>query len=404
MPKISRKKYCIINFELTNFDKICRYTDYEMGNQSSIKILNIAEEYFNKGKIYSITNKKFLIMLENDSLIEVSNMAKVFLNYIKNPIYINEIPVIIDVMGSIDCFSLDKSDANFVMNRLGKALSQSHRLDQELTVYSDQVANEIQYYYNILISIYNALQNDAFYLVYQPKINLKDDEIQGVEALLRWNSETYRNVPISEVIKIAEEAGFINHITKWVIKNAIIQLKNWQENGKKIKIAINISAKDLNDYSILDYIKETINLYEIDPTYLEFELTERSIIDNQEKVFDILNEIRKIGIKVSLDDYGTGYNSLMYLVKVLFKFDYVKIDKVFIDDILNSNTQILIDGIISLAQGLGVKIIAEGVESQEQLNILKKMKCDIIQGYFYSKPLRPTELNRFIEDRKSESV
>lgn len=398
------KKCCIIIFEFINFDIISRYTDFEIANQSAIKLLNKAELFFTKGKIYSITNKKFLVMLEDDCLVETCNTAKKFLLDIKKPIYNNEIPVLIDLKGGIDCFSLDVSDANFVMKNLGKALSQSHRINQELTVYSNQVANEIQYYYDILISIYHALQNDSFYLVYQPKINLENDEIQGVEALLRWNSDTYGNVPISEVIKIAEEAGFINYITKWVIKNAMIQLKNWQDNGKKIKIAINISAKDLNDYTILDYIKETINLYEIDPTYLEFELTERSLIENQEKVFGILNEIRNIGIKVSLDDYGTGYNSLMYLVKVFFKFDYVKIDKIFIDEIQNSNTRILIEGIISLAQGLGVKIIAEGVESEEQLNILKKIKCDIIQGYYYSKPLRPMELNDFIEDRKTESL
>jgi len=138
-------------------------------------------------------------------------------------------------------------------------------------------------------------------------------------------------------------------------------------------------------------------MYQVDPSYLEFELTERTIIEDEDKVFSILNEIKKIGIKVSLDDYGTGHNSLKYLVKLIFHFEYIKIDKMFIEDIKNNS--LLIEGIIKAAHGYGTEVIAEGVEKEEQLDILKEIGCDIIQGYYYSKPLPPDELKTFLRNK-----
>lgn len=227
-------------------------------------------------------------------------------------------------------------------------------------------------------------------------MSLENNELVGVEALLRWNDSEFCNIPISHVIKIAEDAGFITQITKWVIKNAVAQLKKWQEEGIEINIAINLSSRDLNDSSIVEFTRECLDSFQIEPSLLEFELTERSIIEDEDKVFYILNEIKNMGIKVSLDDYGTGHNSLKYISNLLFKFNYIKIDKLFIDDIINENNRILIEGIIRAAHKFGIEVIAEGVESEEQLNILKAIECDIVQGYYYSKPLAPIELNNFI--------
>lgn len=393
-------KCSLILFEFENFETIKRYTNYEIGNYTSKKLLSLIEQYFCTGNVYSVSQKKFLVMLQDVTLVEACRLANKFLYSTKKPIYIEEIPVAVVLKGGIDCLKLNDINKHNIYNNLEKALDQSQRFKRDITIFNQQIAEERQEYYNTIVSIYRALQNNSFYLVYQPKISLEEDKVQGVEALLRWNNNTYGNIPISQVIKIAEEVDFINYITKWVIQNAIKQLKAWQEQGKSISIAINISARDLNDYSLVKFVTDSILFYEINPSLLEFELTERSIIENEEKVFRILNEFKDLGIKVSLDDYGTGYNSLMYLVKSLFKFDYVKIDKIFIDEITNENTQILIRGIVNAAHGLGIRIIAEGVETEEQLNILKNMECDIIQGYYYSKPLQPEELETFIESRK----
>ena len=218
----------------------------------------------------------------------------------------------------------------------------------------------------------------------------------GVEALLRWNDSAYGNIPISDVIKIAEDAEFISQITRWVIEHSILQLKKWQKEGIHTRIAINLSSRDLKDTAILDFTKERLEAYQINPEFLEFELTERTIIEDEATLFGVLTEIRKAGIRISLDDYGTGHNSLKYISKLFFHFDYIKIDKQFIDEI-RSNI-ILVEAIIKAAHNFGIEVIAEGVELEEQHDIIKSIHCDYVQGYYFSKPLTPEKLTEFLAE------
>ncbi|HKM04361.1 MAG TPA: EAL domain-containing protein [Lachnospiraceae bacterium] len=394
--KKARGKECsLILYEYENYDTINRLMGYETGKQSVLTLLSTAEQFFDKGSIFLLTQSKILIILMDKERKDSYEMANKFLLSTKNPIMINEEPVMIRMKCGIEHNILSKKGKHEIINKLGKALGQSDFTKQDISIYDKKVDEEMHNYYNMLFSICNGIDHDLFHLVYQPKIRMKNNEIAGVEALLRWDNENYRNIPISDVIKMAEDADMINKITKWVIKKAMIQLKEWESIGKQIRIAINLSAKDLQDKSFLNFLKENIGLYKIDPSFLEFELTERSIINDETMVFKVLSEIKKMGIKVSMDDYGTGHNSMIYLGKSLFQFDYIKIDKMFIDEIGNSNTRTLIEGIIKTAHGWKMEIVAEGVESQEQINILKDLECDIIQGYYYSKPLLPNELNTY---------
>lgn len=402
--KESKGKECsLILYEYENIDIINRFIGYEIGKQSVLLLLKMAEQFFDCGNIYLITQNKILIILKDINRTDAYRMAKKFLARTKKPIVIDEVPVLINVKCGIEHDFLSMNTKNEIINRLGKALGQSYYSNEDISTYNEKIVKERQDYYSIIVSICYGIENDSFHLVYQPKIRMENNEIAGVEALLRWDDDNYSNIPISQVIKIAEDADIINQITKWVIKNAMIQLSEWNSLGKEIRIAINLSAKDLQDYTILEFIKENILVYGINPTFLEFELTERSIINDEEKVFEILNEIKEMGIKVSMDDYGTGHNSMIYLGKSLFQFDYIKIDRMFIDEVTNQNTRTLIEGIIKTAHGWGMEIVAEGVENLEQLTILKELGCDIIQGYYYSKPLLPWELSNFTKQVEREN-
>lgn len=400
--KRDEENYSFIYFEFENLETINRFVDYNTGHKAYIKLLNMADMYFENGTVYVIGQSKFVLMIAHKDTEEVYAIARSFIHVTKQPIYIDSLPIAFIVKGAVDCDSPNGNSIEDIIARLGKSLELSCTTKQEITIYDDETSNERKAHYNALISIYRALKSDDFYMVYQPKISKGNDgneTVEGVEALLRWDNSAYGDIPISDVIKIAEDANFIKHITKWVIRNVMIQQKKWQSQGKKIMIAINISAVDLNNESVLKLVKECIETMQIDPTLIEFELTERSIIGNSEKAFSILNKMRDLGIKISLDDYGTGYNSLMNLVSDSFRFDYVKIDKKFIDEITKKNIRTLIEGIINSAHGLGIEIVAEGVETEEQLKVLKEINCDIIQGYYYSKPLLPSELEKFISKK-----
>lgn len=385
----------IFLFEFENLETVNRYVSYEIGQHSMLKLMDEAQRYFNGGTIYSAASGKFIVLLSEVASKEAGEAVKGFVQRMKQPIYINELPVVIMIRGGQICTPLQGNQVDDVVEKLEKALDQASKSRNEIMVYDEKIAKDNRDYYNTLISLYRAVQNDTFTLVYQPKIRLSDHDMVGVEALLRWNDSSYSNIPIAYVIKLAEDAEFISQITKWVIEHAILQLKTWKEEGLNTKVAINLSSRDLKDTSILDFTKDCLERYDIEPGLLEFELTERTIIDDEVRIFSILNEIKKVGIKVSLDDYGTGHNSLKYLSKLLFHFEYIKIDKQFIDDI--QSYKILLEAVINAAHGFDTEVIAEGVETKAQLDIIKKIGCDVVQGYYFSKPLPPKKLKEFVE-------
>ena len=392
-----------ILFELKNRDMISQYINHDTSQKTFLQLIKIADEFFGANNIYTVSANMFLIVIPGSDEIYTYELANDFYIITKTPMYINSLPISVIIKAAIVNYPYHCSDVNSIILKLEKALSQVSQTQKNITIYDDKLEEERSKYYNTLVSLYHSLKNDMFALAYQPKISLDDGRVIGVEALLRIKGDDYKNISIGELINIAEDAGFINEITKWVINSSIKQIKEWQEDGLDICVSINLSSIDLNDGSIVEFTSNCLKEYKVDSSFLEFELTERSIIEDEERVYAVLHNLKKVGIKVSIDDYGSGYNSLVYLVNDAFPYDYLKIDKIFIDNISKKQNHLLVSGIVETAQALGIKVVAEGVESQDQVNILREMGCDIIQGYFYSKPLPPMELNSFMINKLSNT-
>lgn len=390
------KTLSLIVFEYINKEMINQYVDHEIGNKSFIKLINYADEFFNACNIYTVSTNKFIIIIPDFDYVHAYNKANDFTNETKKPMFVDTLPISVIIKGGIVNFPLHSNDINDIILKLEKVLVQATKSQKNITVYDNKLESESIKYYHALVSLYYSLQNDMFYLAFQPKMNLKNNEIVSVEALLRIKYDSHNNISISHLISMAEEVGFINEITKWVINNSIKQIREWQNKGINIKISINLSSIDLNDESIVNFTTNCLKSNGVDSSMLEFELTERSIIEDEQKILVVLNKIKNEGIKISLDDYGTGHNSLNYLVNALFPFDYIKIAKTFIDNITKEQNEVLIYGIIETAHVLGIKVVAEGVETEEQVKILKRIGCDIIQGYYFCKPLPPKEFTEYI--------
>lgn len=396
---ISAQKHKILSlivFEFKNREMINQYVDYNTGQKSFQNLVNSADDFFEIYDIYTLSPSKFVIIIPDFDHLDAYTMANDFYDKTKSPMYIGSLPISIIIKGGIVSYPFHSDEINDIILKLDKTLSQVSKTQKSIIIYDDFLEEERKKYYNTLVSLYHSLQNDMFTLVFQPKVRIGDNKIVGVEALLRMKNKAYSNISIAQLINIAEDAGFINEITKWVVANSIKQIKEWQDEGLQINISINLSTMDLNDDSIVIYTKNCLESYQVDSSFLEFELTERSIIEDDIRVFNVLKKIKDIGIKISLDDYGSGYNSLIYLVNETFPYDYIKIDKMFIDNIDKKQNKSLTSGIIEAAHALGMEVVAEGVETAEQVNILKDVGCDIIQGYYFSKPLAPKELNDFI--------
>jgi EAL domain-containing protein (putative c-di-GMP-specific phosphodiesterase class I) len=241
-----------------------------------------------------------------------------------------------------------------------------------------------------------ALDNDEFELHYQPKINAETHKLVGMECLLRWNHPEIGSVPPAAFIPAAEELGLIVPIGEWVLKEACQTTSEWIKSGyKNLKLSVNVSPKQFNEINLRKSIASAIRSSGLDPQNLVLEITESMLMGDVEHYITLLQHIVDLGVGFSLDDFGTGYSSLSYLRK--FPIDELKIDRSFLTNVpeINEDNSI-VKAIISMAHSLGLNLIAEGVESAEQLDFLRQHNCNVIQGFYYSKPLSKDDFTEFL--------
>lgn len=246
-----------------------------------------------------------------------------------------------------------------------------------------------------------ALKNEELYLNYQPVVDGKTGEIVGAEALIRWNNPELGFVPPDAFIPLAETTGLIVPIGEWVLREACAQGVKWQgADGKNIRMAVNVSSRQFEGTNIVETLRTILDDSGLPASCLEMEITERLLINDTALANIVLNEVHEMGVSVSIDDFGTGYSSLSYLKQ--FPFDTLKVDRAFIKDVCTDpDDAALVSAIIAMAHGLGHEVIGEGVEDEEQWNFLRKLDCDMIQGYFFGKPMSPEEFTTHLENSKA---
>jgi len=243
----------------------------------------------------------------------------------------------------------------------------------------------------------NALNNDEFSLHYQPQVCLKNKKIISVEALLRWESPELGNVTPGEFIPVAEDSGIINDLGEWVMRKACVQAKEWMDEGmQNFRVSVNLSSIQFKRASLLNMIKRALDDSGLPASLLEVELTESAIMNDIDQNITRLNQIRDLGVAIALDDFGTGYSSLSYLKR--FPINTLKIDRSFIITIdTDPEDAAIVEAIITLANTLKLTVIAEGVETHGQLKALNRFHCDIIQGFYFSKPVPAEQITKLVQ-------
>ena len=290
----------------------------------------------------------------------------------------------------ISIFPDDATTADDMLMSASSALSQAKETGpnrHSYSFYSHELNNKTVQLLQIENQLAGALERDELQLYYQPKVSLVDNRICGAEVLLRWHQQELGFVSPDVFIPIAENKGLISSITDWIIADACRQLSKWQEQKLMLpSISINLEPSTLLQKDFNEHLFEQLQLASVDLTQLDFEITESTLMDNIDVVLPILEELKKLGSSISIDDFGTGYSSLGYLKSL--PISQLKIDKSFISEVMHDNDDaIIVNAVISLAHNLGMQVIAEGVENSAQLDFLKERNCDVVQGYFYSKPL-----------------
>jgi diguanylate cyclase (GGDEF)-like protein len=244
-----------------------------------------------------------------------------------------------------------------------------------------------------------ALASNGFHMAYQPKAALLDRHYIGAEALIRWEHPELGNVNPEEFIALAESAGYINQITRWVFSETIKQLGLWHTNGVNVHLSVNISALDLLDAELPRYLADLLSQYEVPPSYLCLELTESSIMKDEQQSLSMLNRLKGMGLRLSVDDFGTGFSSLSQLKRL--PVDELKIDKSFVLNLSdNDDDAVIVRSTIELGHNMGLSVVAEGVENDASLGLLGQYGCDLIQGFFLGKPMSPDSLTTWAGQRR----
>lgn len=240
--------------------------------------------------------------------------------------------------------------------------------------------------------LHKAMERDELFLVYQPKIDLRSGRTVGVEALIRWNHPEEGMIPPDVFIPVAEEVGMINAIGEWVLRNACQQVRAWEQTiACDLIVAVNISSHQIANQHFSATVQKIIHEAGLSPWHLDFEMTETAVMQMETNVDAAFQMIRDLGISISLDDFGTGYSSLSHLRR--FPINFLKIDRSFVNEVLtNIDDRAIVSAIIGMAQNLGLQVVAEGVETQEQANFLREKGCDFAQGYFFGRPMSPENI------------
>lgn len=389
----------LINIDIEDFKNINKTFNYKFGD----KLLKIFEDKikitFNNITLLNIGGTNYFIIKENSTKEELEIFIKDFYTFIKKPYDIENRKIILHFNIAATIYPEINRNIKEVLYEMNNLMYHSKNNNlKEMIFIKDDFKQKEMHIYELEQNLINRIKNDEIDIFYQPQYNSLKNKIIGAESLIRWK---YGNNYISPhyFIPIAEKSDIILKLGEIVIEKNFKTMLFLQENNlvdKDFTLSINISTKQLLSKNLGKILKEFLNTYKVNAKNFIIEITESSLIDNKEYALEILNEIKDLGFSLALDDFGTGYSSLNYLSN--YPFDELKIDRSFITDIEVDKQKInVLKGVISISQLLDMKLIAEGVENIEQLEILKNENCYNIQGYYYSVPLNLDDFKRKLE-------
>ncbi|MCI4625401.1 MAG: EAL domain-containing protein [Candidatus Magnetoovum sp. WYHC-5] len=332
---------------------------------------------------------------------EVARIADRIIGNFTTPFYLEENECFVGVSIGICMYPADGDDVDALLKNAGIALHQAKDMGRSsYRFFSIDMDRKVARRLKIESNLRKALKRNELVLCYQPKISIRTGELTGFEALIRWNNPQHGLISPAEFIPLAEETELIIPIGEWVMEAACRWNKGLQNKGyKPFTVAINISPKQFKSTNIVATIKKTIKNTGLLPQYLEIEITENILMSDAELSIKTLTQIKDMGIKISIDDFGTGYSSLNYLKK--FPIDTLKIDRSFIRDITkDQDDEAIARAIIAMSHSLKLRVIAEGVETKEQLTFLHSLDCDEAQGYLFSKPAFSDEAELIVREKR----
>ncbi|MCB2299092.1 bifunctional diguanylate cyclase/phosphodiesterase [Clostridium tagluense] len=391
-------KYYLVSLTVTNYDIVKNGLGLKKADSLIVTTLKRIKNHMEDNFIIGSSGKnEFMILLEcikNDNII--LEFATNVLNEFKNPFLIEDEEIIVQLAMGVTSYEEDSDTVELLIENANIAkMYAAEEAESNVKFYKYELKEEYLESIKIKQLLRGALERGELYLTYQPQVDLESGQIVGTEALIRWKSPELGNISPVRFIPLAEKTGLILPFGEWVLDEALRQTKRWRDQKlKPILMSVNISPVQFKKVDVFKIIKEKLKKYDLSGESLEIEVTEGLLLDNDPNLMAQLENINNIGVRLAMDDFGTGYSSLSYLRK--FKFHKIKIDREFVKDYPENDDGTIAKTIINLSKNLEITVIAEGAETEEQINFLRKNKCDQIQGYYYSPPVLPGEFEKLL--------
>jgi len=297
----------------------------------------------------------------------------------------------------IAMFPRDGDDVNTLIQKADVAMYMAKQTNSGYALYDSQQDPHSLNRLTLIAELRHAIEFNELELYYQPKVDLKTRRVSAIEALVRWRHPRRGLMEPDLFIPIAEQTGLIRPLTHWVLTEAVQQIAHWRKTGLAIDMAVNLSGSNLHDIQLPTFVRRLVEAWQVEPSWLVLEITESAIMSNPSSAMDILLELDTMGVNLSVDDFGTGYSSLGHLKQL--PVDEIKVDRSFVMEMAeNENDAVIVRATIDLAHNLGLKVIAEGVETEDVLQMLKVLNCDMVQGYFVSRPLSRDDFMQWLND------
>ncbi len=406
------QKIALAYIDLDQFERICDTLGHETGEKllqavsirllkairNSDDIAHVSEEIIED--VARVGEDEFIILLRGLSAIQDSSrVATRILAKLSEPFPVNGQEIFLTASIGISAYPDDGEDTGELIKNSVAAMFCAKRNGNNNCQYYEKTMNEAALkLLTMENNLHKALERNEFLPHYQPKIDLKTGKAIGMEALLRWRHPDTGLIMPSEFIPVAEASGLIVPIGKFILQTACLQNKKWQDAGlRPIGVAVNISGRQFDQKDLTESIFKILENTGLDPKYLEIEITEGTIMKNPEEAIRVLSELKAAGVQITVDDFGTGYSSLSYLRKL--PLDALKIDLSFTRNMFSSpNDLVIVKTIIAMARNLNLKVIAEGVEYEKQLEFFREHGCGAVQGFLFSKPLPAEEFVKFLKE------
>jgi len=405
LKRASRNKtqVAVLVADLDHFKMVNDTFGHSAGDQLLIEISKRMQECVREtDTIARMSGDEFFIILEN---IEVKStvieIVRRLVNSVKAPFVLGENEAYVGLSIGISLSTPDITPEILIRNADVAMYDVKEHGRNNYKFFTEKMNNYISKKVKVCKLLYDALENNEFRLKYQPKINIKTNQVTGIEALLRWNNPEGEFIPSDVFVPFLEEIGLINQVGDWVLRKACEQNATWQKNGyPQIPVSVNISPIQFHDEKLYDVIKQVLKDTKLEPKYLEIEINEGVFVVDDDVVKNTLTKLKKLGINmIIMDDFGSGYSSIGYLKK--FPIDAIKIEKTFVQNIItNASNAALVSAIAAMGIALELKsIIAVGVENESQIPFLRHMGCDSYQGFLSSPPVSVNQIEKIFESQ-----